>query len=1146
MSKRRKCEFLDASKDFDQAQLVRHAVPICWDQCCLCQEDTSERLVCPMNNNGPHKGVGYTSLAEDLQLFDEFGILPDNIQLESMNDGCGLEQTFINREAKYHKSCRNKYDKTKAKRHIKKRKMDSEAETSGEKLKTRSSFNKVSNQHTCFFCNKEDSENNFVNTQTTGIHEKVFAAALKLSDTKLLAKLSEGDMFARDAKYHKICLTGLNNRVRAFDRKKAREQKSDDDLFYGVVVNEIIHYIKDRYETSDSLPVFKLADIVKLTIQRMNDFGVEDAEHKVHSTRLKDKILTYIPDLQAHKKGKDILLVFEDTPGEAIFYSCKNSAEEEGMILSRAAGLIRNRLFDEFPKFTGSFTHDFPERSIPMTLFTLVRMLLEGCQIDTERSPNSCKAALSISQLIRFNSIKRERKEAVKEIRHHPDRETPLPLYIGLMLHAETRKRDLVDKLSKLGRCVSYSRVQELSATVTELLCGQYAEEKIVCPPGLQAEIFTTSAIANIDHNPSSATSTKAFHGTGISLIQHPDVEISSRSYINTSLHQASKGPACHLPESYTDVPPMLGKKAESPLAVINVNNNDNLLHPVEESSEWLHELSHAIIANKPECSVIPWSAYYANLQLVQRPKCTSFLLPLLNEYVQTPAMVRHTFDIIKLACNKLNPDQPIVVTCDQPVYAVAKQVQWLLPTQYGEDHVIVMMGGLHIEMAMLHVIGDWLRGSGLDEILVKADVTTSGRAESSILGNHVKRSRYVHQVTVASLFILLRKAWESHKDTSLEKLEFSEWVAKQTDESVQFLYWYQVVVLETILLMFVRSIREANFIMFMDALQQICPWMFALDHVHYARWLPVFVKSLKELKTRHPSVYKEFMQGKFVTQKSHRPFSSLSDDQVHEQNNRNVKHDGGAVDILDNPSALMKWMISGPEIARMVTEFEEECGINGNVEEGFHHEDTKSFQKHFEKHIRNVVEIFEEEGNPYQEGNTLMSLIDKNVLEGKAVESVKIAAKIGSDQYQTYVQERLEKSKVSIHDVIRKNKLHLFHQPNSPSTGNAKQKVSALTQDCHLFSRLFIACQSQEGDLEDFFSHENHSYPPSLSEFGKLRKGTKSEIMECLKECGSPEYAEPDYTAVLIDGPAVVHMATPGKAVNFSYTAKMSLNQQL
>ena len=77
---------------------------------------------------------------------------------------------------------------------------------------------------------------------------------------------------------------------------------------------------------------------------------------------------------------------------------------------------------------------------------------------------------------------------------------------------------------------------------------------------------------------------------------------------------------------------------------VINVENNDNLLDPIEYSSKWLHELSRAIIANEPECSVIPWSAYSANPQLVKRPKCISFLLPL---SIQSPTMAYRTFDII-------------------------------------------------------------------------------------------------------------------------------------------------------------------------------------------------------------------------------------------------------------------------------------------------------------------------------------------------------------------------------------------------------------------------------------------------------------------------------------------------------------------
>ena len=38
------------------------------------------------------------------------------------------------------------------------------------------------------------------------------------------------------------------------------------------------------------------------------------------------------------------------------------------------------------------------------------------------------------------------------------------------------------------------------------------------------------------------------------------------------------------------------------------------------------------------------------------------------------------------------------------------------------------------------------------------------------------------------------------------------------------------------------------------------------------------------------------------------------------------------------------------------------------------------------------------------------------------------------------------------------------------------------------LFSKLFRACQTREGDLENFFAHENQPNPPSLSDRGELR----------------------------------------------------------
>ena len=58
--------------------------------------------------------------------------------------------------------------------------------------------------------------------------------------------------------------------------------------------------------------------------------------------------------------------------------------------------------------------------------------------------------------------------------------------------------------------------------------------------------------------------------------------------------------------------------------------------------------------------------------------------------------------------------------------------------------------------------------------------------------------------------------------------------------------------------------------------------------------------------------------------QKSPWPFSSIALDHAHEQVNTLVKGDGWAVGLTENPKALLRWTIAGPELARMTQEFEE------------------------------------------------------------------------------------------------------------------------------------------------------------------------------------------------------------------------------
>ena len=56
-------------------------------------------------------------------------------------------------------------------------------------------------------------------------------------------------------------------------------------------------------------------------------------------------------------------------------------------------------------------------------------------------------------------------------------------------------------------------------------------------------------------------------------------------------------------------------------------------------------------------------------------------------------AMIRHAMDVIKACVNYryLNPGQVPVVAVDQPLSAVAKQIQWNWKDSYGENKFVIM-----------------------------------------------------------------------------------------------------------------------------------------------------------------------------------------------------------------------------------------------------------------------------------------------------------------------------------------------------------------------------------------------------------------------------------------------------------------------
>ena len=88
-------------------------------------------------------------------------------------------------------------------------------------------------------------------------------------------------------------------------------------------------------------------------------------------------------------------------------------------------------------------------------------------------------------------------------------------------------------------------------------MCKYYNEKKVVCPPHLKGQLFTTAAVDNIDYNPSSTTANGSFHGTGISLFQHPMDAKPGTSLGSVTIVRNSSKSFDPLPTFYTAIEPV-------------------------------------------------------------------------------------------------------------------------------------------------------------------------------------------------------------------------------------------------------------------------------------------------------------------------------------------------------------------------------------------------------------------------------------------------------------------------------------------------------------------------------------------------------------------------------------------------------------
>ena len=159
--------------------------------------------------------------------------MPIAIDIRRIDNGGAIESTLVQNKARYHDSCRLKFNNTKLQRAQKRQgqatvpySSETGVATKFTRKSGKSGVSASSSHIDCFLCEGQPTRIESREAMTVKLNEKLKKCVAVLHDENLIAKLSAGDVVAQEFEYHPTCLTVLYNKKRTVLNK----QRSKEDF----------------------------------------------------------------------------------------------------------------------------------------------------------------------------------------------------------------------------------------------------------------------------------------------------------------------------------------------------------------------------------------------------------------------------------------------------------------------------------------------------------------------------------------------------------------------------------------------------------------------------------------------------------------------------------------------------------------------------------------------------------------------------------------------------------------------------------------------------------------------------------------------------------------------------------------------------
>lgn len=802
----------------------------------------------------------------------------------------------------------------------------------------------------------------------------------------------------------------------------------------------------------------------------------------------------------------------------------------------------------------------------------------EGDECETEMgvSKSRCRQMLALFQTMFY-------------VLHSGRKSTPLHVLNSQSIYDTCKSATLITNFNRFGLCCSY---QEVMRNHVDLAMYNIisSENGVPFPSHFSRSEFTHAAFDNFDHNEATLSGIGGSHDTVTVLFQNDREATSAKPRVSET--RVKHGPtkvdidlkcqqkrAFFKPAKKPDIP----SSYTVPLDLIPLD--DNLMNQVKAKDvAWLLARLHIdfegdslyTIGIRPECQVMPsWSATNSVFTTDRSKLKRVAFLPVLpypvTQYDTVYSAMKNLQDILQYLDQSVLP-----VTCDEGVFCIAREIQLIRPGEF--QNLVLCLGTFHMAKIALGCIGKFLKGSGAENILVESGVFGVNVVDSVLSGKNYTRSLKGIQLLKEALCRLQWSSFFAEDDNCSrfrdmlvrlvalkEKVasraigdsvrlqedfqassadlmsSFKAFTAQGGQSSETFKFWDTFINLASNVENLIRSDREANWELHLQAVQALLPMFAAFDSTNYLRWSSLYLEDMRKLPENYPQVHQAFKDGEFAMKRSVGNFKAVGADMALEQTiNRSKKSSSGIIGSTQKKQYVAMWDIIYHEMLGVSNLHRDLSGVrSGYYQQDVNSSFSKSETEFGEKNIQAILTVIENKENPFRTDvpePKLHNIMTQEVMTDLIRDQLLHVETTGTERYEKFRQERLVEKSVRFFKTIHRMNLKTFSSIHEKSVARKGGKISQKTKpEDRLKNRVVEISRARGRSMRELIEYDLSPSYYLFDEEGLMSKSIKSGLMKELEsnlideDQKEPNFTEPSVrTAYIVDVMANVRKISP------------------